>query len=197
MILSSGILLGLNHLLQGAEWARLRLRPFSGQVLKIQLAPLTFSLGVTQEGLFCPAEQAAQASVSITLPGTTPLLMLQDSSLVLQQAGVSGNAEFAETLSFIFRNLSWDVEADLAPLVGDVLAHRLVQTGKALKAKLAKSTGNLAANCLEYARDEVELLVDTRRQEQITRDIGTLRDDTARLEKRIQLMERMERKSQV
>lgn len=193
MILSSGLLLGLNHLLQGAEWARLRLRPFSGQVLKIQLTPLTFSLGVTQEGLFCRAEQAAQASVSITLPGTAPLLILQDSSLVLQQAGISGNAEFAETLSFIFRNLSWDVEADLAPLVGDMLAHRLVQTGKALKARLAKSTGNLAANCLEYARDEVELLVDTRRQEQITRDIGTLRDDTARLEKRIQFLERKSR----
>lgn len=190
MILSSGILLGLNHLLQGAEWARLRLRPFSGQVLKIQLAPLGFSLGVTQEGLFCRAEQAAQANVSITLPGSTPLLLLQDSGLVLQQAGVSGNAEFAETLSFIFRNLSWDVEADLAPLVGDVLAHRLVQTGKALKAKLAQSSRNLAENCLEYARDEVELLVDTQKQAQRARDIGTLRDDMARLEKRIQLLER-------
>lgn len=190
MILSSGILIGLNHLLQGAEWARLRLRPFSGQVLNIQLPPLSLSLGVTPEGLFCKAEQTTQANVSITLPRATPLLILQDSSLVLQQAGVSGNAEFAETLSFIFRNLSWDVEADLAPLVGDILAHRLVKTGKALKAKLTQNSRNLVENCVEYTRDEVELLVDTRKQAQRTRDIGTLRDDVARMEKRIQQLER-------
>lgn len=193
MIFSTALVPALNHLLRDAEWARLRLHPFAGQTLSIGLTPLQFGFAITPEGLFASHAADADASVCIQLPAAAPLLALQDPALVLQQARISGNAEFAETLSFVFRNLSWDVEADLAPLLGDILAHRLVQTGKALKAHLSHSAGNLAANFSEYARDEVQVLVAPREMENFSSSLTTLRDDLARLEKRLQQLERQPR----
>lgn len=179
----------LNHLLQGAEWARLRLRPFAGQSLALELGPLSLHLTATAEGLFS-SQSAAAPAVSISLPASAPLLALQDVDLVMQQARISGNAEFAETLSFVFRNLDWDVEADLAPLLGDILAHRLVSTGRSLQRHLRQASLNLAANLSEYARDEAGLLASPAQMQGFSQQLLTLRDDVARLEKRLQHLER-------
>lgn len=179
----------LNHLLQGAEWARLRLRPFAGQTLCIQPGPLSFHFGIGADGHFCAAETTATPQVTITLEAT-PLQLLQGPEALMQQARISGNAEYAETLSFVFRNLEWDVEADLAPLLGDVVAHRLVLTGKSLKAQLQQSVSRVSANCTEYLQYENRLLTPTQTLEDFSQDLLKLRDDLARLEKRLQGLDR-------
>lgn len=188
MISTSLISRALNHLLQAAEWARLRLRPFAGQSLRIQFGPLSFDFGITAEGFFCvPDTVTPQVSISLE---ASPLQLFQGAELLMQQARISGNAEFAETLSFVFRNLEWDVEADLAPLIGDVLAHRLVLTGKALKAHLQQSAARFSANFSEYLQYEADLLTPMPSLEHFTGELLSLRDDLARLEKRLQLLER-------
>ena len=40
---------------------------------------------------------------------------------------MQGDAEFAQEVSFLARNLTWDVEEDLSRVVGDIAAHRIVQ----------------------------------------------------------------------
>lgn len=177
----------LNHLLEGAEWARTRLHTHQGQSVVIELGPLVLTLRVTATGHFeYPRGSTPTADVTITLPPSAPMLALQDVDRVLQQARISGNAEFAEVLSFVFRNLEWDVEADLARVVGDVFAHRFVLLGKALQQRLKQASGNLAANLTEYARDEAQVLVAPGDMQSLTQSITVLRDDLARLEKRIQ-----------
>lgn len=190
MIALKPLLLGLNHLLAPSEWARLRLKPFAGQVVLLEMPPLQLALVATAEGLFDAHSGDTASQVHITLPASTPLLMLQDIDKVMQQARISGNAEYAETLSFIFRHLEWDVEADLAPWVGDIIAHRLTRLGRSLQQHLRQGASNLAANLSEYARDETGFLVAEARLENFNTQVSTLRDDLARLEKRIQQLER-------
>ena len=189
MISTSLISRALNHLLQGAEWARLRLRPFAGQTLCIQPGPLSFHFGINAEGHFCALETPSSPQVSISLEAS-PLQLLQGPEVLMQQARISGNAEFAETLSFVFRNLEWDVEADLAPLLGDVLAHRLTLLGKTLKTHLQQSATRCCANISEYLQHEAHLLTPAQPLEQFSKDLLSLRDDLARLEKRLELLER-------
>lgn len=179
----------LNHLLQDAEWARLRLRAFAGQTLCIQLGPLAVHFGIGADGHFTVTEATANPQVTITLEGS-PLQLLQGPEALMQQARISGNAEFAETLSFVFRNLEWDVEADLAPLLGDVLAHRLVMAGKSLKSRLRQGSSRFSANFTEYLQHETNLLTPGQSLEKFSHDLLKLRDDLARLEKRLQLLER-------
>ncbi|MGB4674926.1 MAG: hypothetical protein WBH99_13480 [Azovibrio sp.] len=189
MISSSLISRALNHLLQGAGWARLRLRPFAGQTLCIQPGPLTFYFGIGTEGNFHAVEAATTPEVSISLDAS-PLQLLLGPEMLMQQARISGNAEFAETLSFVFRNLEWDVEADLAPWLGDVPAHRLVLAGQTLKTHLQQSASRFSANVTEYLLHESHLLTPAPALQQFSTDLLNLRDDLARLEKRLQMLER-------
>ncbi|MCX8145379.1 MAG: hypothetical protein N3C59_03475 [Azovibrio sp.] len=178
----------LDHLLAEAEWARMRLHPFAGQVLRLELGPVRLTFSITAAGGFAAASADATPQVCISLP-TTPLDLLQGPERLLQQARVSGNADFAETLSFVFRHLEWDVEAELAPWLGDILAHRIARSGRALKARLSDHGRRLAEQCCEYLRDEIELLTPRQRQQGFATDLLRLRDDLARLEKRVQRLE--------
>ena len=179
----------LNHLLDGAGWARLRLHPFAGQSLRLELGPVRLDFTVTAEGGFSPAAAGATPQVCISL-AASPLDLLQGPENLLQQARVSGNADFAETLNFVFRNLDWDVEAELAPWVGDILAHRLARGGQALKLQLRDNGRRLSDQVSEYLRDEINLLTPTDRLHGLAADLLRLRDDLARLEKRVQHLER-------
>lgn len=179
----------LNHLLDSAGWARLRLHPFAGQSLRLELGPVRLDFTVTAEGGFSPAAAGATPQVCISL-AASPLDLLQGPESLLQQARVSGNADFAETLNFVFRNLEWDVEAELAPWLGDILAHRLVQGGQTLKQRLQDNGRRLSDQFIEYLRDEAQLLTATDRLQGLAAELLQLRDDLARLEKRVQRLER-------
>jgi ubiquinone biosynthesis protein UbiJ len=178
-------LFAVNHLLASADWARQRLHAFTGRVLRLEIGPLALNLSITEEGCFALQEESAKADVCVTLPSATPFLLLQDTDRVMQEARVSGNVEFAEAVSFVFRNLEWDVEADLAPLTGDILAHRLTGLGRALRKHLRQAGENLVANLAEYACHEARWLVASAQTSAFARDVDALRQETERLEKRL------------
>ncbi|MDR3323968.1 MAG: hypothetical protein LBS89_07185, partial [Zoogloeaceae bacterium] len=136
MFAAAPLVLAINHLLAAAEWARLRLLPFAGQRLRLEIGPVRLGFVLMETGLFATdaaGEAVDAAAVHITLPPDTPLLLLRDASLVMQQTQISGNVDFAETLNFVFRHLEWDAEADLAGLIGDMPARRLTLLGQALR----------------------------------------------------------------
>ena len=103
---------------------------------------------------------------------------------------INGNAEMADALGFVFRNLRWDPEADLAALVGDVAAHRLHEGVLSLlstQRSAAQAAGN---NLLEYLTIEKRILPSRTEIEQHVDRLRELRDAVARLEKRIERIER-------
>ena len=58
------------------------------------------------------------------LPNLLHKLKYQKNEL-FAEVKIIGKVDFAETLSFLLKNLNWDLEADISNFIGDVPAHFL------------------------------------------------------------------------
>jgi ubiquinone biosynthesis protein UbiJ len=177
-------LAALNHILGGANWARERLKPFAGRQARMEMPPLTFGFTIDAEGWMRQSLDHATPDVTICLPAGTPLLLPQGLDKIMAGAQVSGNAEFATELSFVFRNLRWDAEEDLSKLLGDIVAHRLVLGANRFIAWQKQATRNLTENLAEYLAHENPLLVTTVEFTVFRDEITRLNSNLARLEGR-------------
>lgn len=175
----------VNHLLGQAGWAREKLAPFAGHAAQIKMPPFEAAFLVGADGLLYVPPADAELEVSISLPVATPLLALQGQDAVMRAARIEGSAEFAESLGFVIRNLRWDAEEDVSRLVGDIAAHRIVKGGKEFAAWQQQAARNFAANLAEYFTEEQPLIARRDQVAMFAAEVNALRDDVARLEKRI------------
>lgn len=178
----------INHLLGQASWAREKLMPFAGHAAQIKLPPFEAAFLITPDGSIAAPAPDAELEVAISLPAATPLLALQGKEAVMRAARIEGSAEFAQALGFVIRNLRWDAEEDLSRLVGDVAAHRIVKGGKEFVAWQQQAAQNFAANLAEFFTEEQPLIAKQGDIAAFSADIDRLRDDVARLEKRLGLL---------
>ena len=176
----------INHVLGQAAWAREKLMPFAGHAAQIKLPPFEAAFLITPDGSIAAPEAGAELEVAISLPATTPLLALQGKDAVMRAARIEGSAEFAQALGFVIRNLRWDAEEDLSTVVGDIAAHRIVTGTKEFVGWQQQAAQNLAANLAEYFTEEQPLIAKQADIAEFSSDIDRLRDDVARLEKRLQ-----------
>jgi ubiquinone biosynthesis protein UbiJ len=176
----------INHLLGQASWAREKLAPFAGHAAQIKLPPFEAAFLIGPDGCVSAPEPDANLEVSISLPAATPLLALQGKDAVMRAARIEGSAEFAEALGFVIRNLRWDAEEDLSTIVGDIAAHRIVTGTKEFVGWQQQAAQNLAANLAEYFTEEQPLIAKQADIAEFSSDVDRLRDDVARLEKRLQ-----------
>lgn len=187
-MLEQPIIAALNHVLVRAPWAQQRLEPFSGREALFLMPPFRLQLLVTADGRF--ANGRGTPDVEIALPADTPLAALQGalegSDRAMRNARINGSVEFADTLSFVLRNLSWDFEEDLSRVVGDIAAHRIANSLRALTAWQKQAAQNLAENTVEYLRDEKGMLPSPGEISAFSGEVDRLRDDLARFEKRLQ-----------
>lgn len=179
-------IVAVNHVLGQAAWAREKLAPFAGHVARLSMPPLDAAFVVLEDGRITAPAPDTEAEVTITLPATAPLLALQGHDAVMRAARLEGSAEFAETLGFVIRHLRWDAEEDLSKVVGDIAAHRLVDTAKKAAAWQQRAARSVAENLAEYFTEEQPLIARQHAIADFARDVDTLRDDLARLEKRVQ-----------
>jgi len=179
----------VNHLLAGEDWARERLKAFAGQTARLELGALSLPLAITASGYFAAGDRNAAASVILTLPADAPLRALTDRPSLRAATQISGSAELAENLGFVFRNLRWDAESDLALLTGDIAARRLLEGGKQLVKWHQHQAKNLALSLAEYFTEENPVI--TRYQDVSTfcREIRNLQESLAELEKRVSSLE--------
>lgn len=176
----------VNHVLRANSWARERLLPHAGRIALVDNPPFSIVLMVTADGAIADAPADATPDVTVRLtPGLMLRLMARDAT-AWQSVRVDGDTEFAAALNHIARNLRWDVEEDLSRVVGDIAAHRLAESARKLAAWGEQSADNLARSLAEYWTEERPLLAARADVEQFIRDVDALRDDLARLEKRIE-----------
>ena len=115
------------------ERLRDSLRPFQGKTLRFALERPSFELNlrVNERGgldvASSEAESDALPDVSIRLVGGLPFPPPMSLEGLLASAHIAGNAEFAEALSFLLRNLTLNPGDFLHPVLGDVVTHRLEQ----------------------------------------------------------------------
>ncbi len=137
------MILLLNHVISRETLAMARLRPFAGRLVVFHLqgwpsvlppAP-DLVMGVTPAGLFerMEATQLAGAEVlTIELDASNPALMALGTLLGDRpKVAVQGDAALAGEISWLMENLRWDLEDDLAGLVGPAAAHQLAAWGRA------------------------------------------------------------------
>jgi ubiquinone biosynthesis accessory factor UbiJ len=186
-MIERGAVAGLNHLLRQQLWAVERLKPFVGQVVEFRCPPFPdLRLRITDEGLLDRARTEAASTLVVKLtPGVLPFLLARDET-ARKQVEIEGSADLASTVDHLFRNLTWDVEEDLSRVFGDIVAHRLASGGRAFAAWQREAVLRLAENLAEYWTEERPLLARPADVESFCRNVDTLRDDVARIEKRIE-----------
>ena len=184
--LPAPLLAAINHLLGQSAWAREKLVAFAGHAAQIKMPPFEAAFLIGSDGCILPPPPDAELEVSISLPALTPLLALQGKDAVMRAARIEGSAEFAETLGFVMRNLKWDAEEDLSRVLGDIAAHRIVGGAREFAAWQKQAAQNAAENVAEYFTEEQPLIARRVDIEEFSGGIDRLRDDVARLEKRVQ-----------
>lgn len=179
-------LAAVNHLLAQASWAREKLQPFAGQCAHLTLPPFSALFSITAEGLVAAPPAEVTATVTIDLPASAPLLALQGKAAVMRAARITGPADFAQELGYVIQHLRWDVEEDLSRVVGDIAAHRLTTGVSAVAAWQREKLKNLAENFAEYLTEERPAIARRLAIADFSAEVDCLRDDVARLEKRLQ-----------
>lgn len=175
----------INHLISVEPWASERLRQHAGARVSIDLQFTQLQLLVGGDGLFQLPETGQQPDVIIRLPADAPLNLLLARDSFFASVKIEGAVDLAESLAFVFRNLRWDVEADLAEVVGDIVAHRIVRIGRSFAAALMDAGERTSRNVAEYVTEEARWVVTPPEMAGFGTDVDRLRDDLARLEKRI------------
>lgn len=176
----------INHLLRGASWARAELKRFAGRTARFDLAPLAVSITVQEDGQVSPAATDAMPAVTTRLtPGLVLRLAARDEA-AWREIETSGDADFATAINHVARNLRWDVEEDLSRAFGDIAAHRMAESARTLQRWGEQALDNTGRAFAEYWTEEQPLIAGRRDLEEFNRAVDELRDDVARLEKRIE-----------
>lgn len=149
----------LNHVISRESHAMARLSPFAGRAVVLHLAgwpallpPMPdLALGITPAGLFERLDVAALQGdqLRIELDAANPALMaLGALAGDKPRVTVQGDAALAGEINWLMENLRWDIEDDLAALLGPALAHQLARWSKAAGvalAALAKTASSFGA----------------------------------------------------
>jgi ubiquinone biosynthesis protein UbiJ len=175
----------LNHLLRGQPWLRDRLLPFAGRTAELEVFPAKLMLSVDADGQFLPAGDETGPDVVVRIPVSAVLLLAAGGERARSQIQMSGDPAFAAVLGGVLRELRWDVEEDLSRVVGDIAAHRMVETGRALLDWQRRVAHNLSATLAELLTEEKPVLAQRLELEDWVREVDLVREAVERLEKRI------------
>ena len=188
--MSTAAAAAVNHLLRGASWARDALRRHAGKTARFEVIPFAVALTVLESGEVAPAGADAGPAATVRLgPGLMLRLAARDES-AWREISITGDTDFASAIHHVVRNLRWDVEEDLSRVVGDIAAHRMAETGRAFQRWSGQAAENTARAFAEYWTEEQPLIAGARDLEEFGRAVDQLRDDAARLEKRIEQLAR-------
>ena len=163
----------INHLLVQEAWAGKKLALHAGKVARIDT------------GLVEDAPEATP-NVTIRLKLSDLPLMAQNRERAFSYVQVEGDAEFANAVSQVSQGVRWEAEDDLARLVGDIAARRIVAGGRAVFDTAQATRRRIEENIAEYFLEEQPLLVRPQAVAEFSADVTELRDDVERLAKRIE-----------
>jgi len=178
----------LNHLLRQSPGATDALLRHAGRSVRFDLTLAQFDFRIADDGCF--SEAVVETPDAVIRP--TPALLTRLPFFgrdALRHAEYSGDPALLQTLDRVFKQLSWDVEADLAPLVGDIAAHRLHTMGRDALAGIAHTVSALGHNASEYLVEEAELMARGVDVARFNHEVDLLADGVARLDARLRQLE--------
>jgi len=102
----------INHLLAQEKWARDKLLPHAGKIACIDVQMWQLRLKVSTDGLLEDIDALATPDVTIRIKPSDLPLMAQHSEKAFSYVKIEGDADFANTMSFLSQNLRWEAESD-------------------------------------------------------------------------------------
>ena len=148
------ITLLLNHVLAAEPVATERLRAHSGRCIGLHFErwpallpelPAT-AFRITPAGLveWCGENLSAEPDLRVGIDASNPALaMAQALAGTRPKVEVAGDAAFAADLSWLFDNLRWDVQDDLARIVGQAPAREIARIAGGVAAGLREAVRTL------------------------------------------------------
>jgi ubiquinone biosynthesis protein UbiJ len=102
---------------------------------------------------------------------------------------ISGDLELGQRFQRILKKMDIDWEEIASRYVGDVLAHKLGNLARGLRAWRRQAHETLREDTREFLQEEVRLLPRAEHIDELLDEIDRFRSDVARLEKRIQRLQ--------
>ena len=121
----------LNHVLMQEREAMERLVRQKGRVARVQWRNFNMALVVTPAGLLNLAAADAQPDLQLEVTDTNPLALAQSALRGSKpNLRIEGDVQLAADINWLVDNVAWDVEEDMARIMGDVPAHTLASIGR-------------------------------------------------------------------
>lgn len=179
----------LNHLLDQQRSSKSKLQKESGKVLDLNILPVQLKLRVNDQGYF----QASSSSNGVAAPADTKISMqwadligsVSNPNSMSRKAAIEGDMDFAQTVSTVINDLSWDPERDLARVVGDAQAVWVMNTLAALGTNARDVVQRFKSNLREYVVHEKSMTPTASEFDAFRGEVNQMRDELARLEKRL------------
>jgi ubiquinone biosynthesis accessory factor UbiJ len=177
----------LNRMLGREAWAREKLAPFAGRVVRLEALPFSMQWAVADGGTL-KASDDGEPSVTIGLAVSSLPFALLDPQAATKDVRLQGDAEFAQALSFVLQNLRPEPEEELSRFIGDAAAMRVVGLVRLSASHWRQLAERMLENAANYVVTENPMVVGRDEVAAFVQDVARLRDDVARLEKRIDLV---------
>lgn len=132
----------LNHVLQQEPEAQQRLVRQQGKVVRFEWRFITMQLVATPAGLLDIAPEGAVPELTLIVAETSPLGLAR-ASLRGDKPSVRiiGDVQLAAEVNWLVDHVRWDVEDDLARLIGDVPAHTVGNVARRTAAAIRQFAG--------------------------------------------------------
>jgi ubiquinone biosynthesis protein UbiJ len=137
------LVLFLNHVLGQEPQAQARLSKQAGRVVRVQWRSLSMQLRATAAGLWELAPDDTH-DLLLTLTDNSPIDLAQRAFRGERPSmRIEGDVELASDINWLVDNVRWDVEDDLARVIGGTAAHQIASFARTAAAALERFVSGL------------------------------------------------------
>jgi ubiquinone biosynthesis protein UbiJ len=188
----------INRLLRLDPDTRARIGELEGRVIRLRIAgapPREIFVLPSKTGLH--VRERHDGEPNVTLTGDVPVfarLALRRVIPEIVAAGevqISGDIELGQRFQRLLEKIDIDWEEQAARVLGDVAAHQLGNAVRDLSIWSKQTLQTLGQDLAEYLQEESRLLPPAARAEAFGQAVESLRDEVARLEKRLERLRAM------
>ncbi|CAN7260960.1 SCP2 domain-containing protein [Acidovorax sp. Leaf78] len=136
------VVLFLNHVLMQEKEAMDRLVRQKGRIARVQWRAYSMALVITPAGLFNVAPEAATPDLRLEVTETSPFALAQTALRGDKPTiRIEGDVQLAAEINWLVDHVRWDVEEDLARVIGDAPAHTVAQVARKAAQALRQFVG--------------------------------------------------------
>ncbi|KRB35481.1 SCP2 domain-containing protein [Acidovorax sp. Root70] len=140
------LVLFLNHVLMQEKEAPDRLVRQKGRIARVQWRVYSLSLVITPAGLFNLAPESAVPDLRLEVTDSSPFTLAQAALRGDKPSiRIEGDVQLAAEINWLVDHVRWDVEEDLARVIGDAPAHTLAQFASRAAQALRQFVGSRMA----------------------------------------------------